>query len=352
VDRQRVERNVEMSEMPSESVLAWAANAVGVGARVVGRQSLRENPGDRGPWLLHIEYGGATIATVLKTGPADASATRVWSDVCMRSTFATEAAALVFAEEHNVRASRLLAVDLDGRSGVLAILQTALPGRSRVPDITSLREFGAAAATLHTIPLSPRPDLPLRTRPRHVEDYIALRRWSARYQRAPDAEKAVILDEIVLERPGWPTDDLPRRLLGTHTTPLLQAAEARLRQLPVPEGEMVFVHGDLCGGNTVWSDDAFVGIIDWECAGAGHYGVDLGNLRFEESLHFGLPAAAEILEGWQQVTRQEADGIVYWDLVSALNTPSDLARWAPNLPGATERRDEFLRAALGRLDRE
>lgn len=340
-----------MSTMPTEPVLAWAANAVGGGARVVGVHALREQPGDRGPWRLHIEYGRATIEAVLKTGPADASATRVWSDVRMRAAFATEAAALVFAEEHNVRASRLLAVDLDGRSGVLAILQTALPGRDRIPDIPSLREFGAAAATLHAIPLSPRPDLPLRTRPRHAEDYIALRRWAARYQRAADAEKAVILDEIVQERPGLPTDDLPRRLLGTHTTPLIRAAEERLSQLPAPEGETVFVHGDLCGGNTVWTSDTLVGIVDWEGAGAGQYGVDLGNLRFEESLHFGPPAAAAILEGWRRATGQEADGIVYWDLVAALNTPSDLARWAPTLPRATERRDAFLRAALDRLAR-
>jgi hypothetical protein len=338
-----------MYPMPMEPVLTWAANAVGNGARVVGVQPLRAQPGERGPWLLHIEYGRATIEAVLKTGSADASATRVWSDVLLRATFATEAAALVFAEKHNVRASRLLAVDLDGSSGVLAIPQTALPGRSRVPDITSLREFGAATATLHAIPLSPRPDLPLRTRPRHVEDYIALRWWAVRYQRAPDAEKAVILDELVLERPGWPTDDLPRRLLETHTTPLLQAAEERLRQLPVPEGETVFVQGDLCGDNTVWVCDAFVGIVDWESAGAGQYGVDLGNLRFEESLHFGLPAAAPILEGWQQATGHKTDDIAYWDLVAALNTPTDLVRWAPTLPGATERRDAFLRATLDQL---
>jgi aminoglycoside phosphotransferase (APT) family kinase protein len=133
---------------------------------------------------------------------------------------------------------------------------------------------------------------------------------------------------------------------------LIQAAEERLSQLPEPEGETVFVHGDLCGANTVWTSDALVGIVDWEGAGAGHYGVDLGNLRFEESLHFGLPAAAAILEGWQRATGQEADSIVYWDLVAALNTPSDLVRWAPTLPGATERRDAFLRAALDRLDRE
>jgi aminoglycoside phosphotransferase (APT) family kinase protein len=290
---------------------------------------------------------------VLKAGRADASAMRnYWTSVSERDAFATEAAALTFAEQHKLAAQRLLAVNLEGIDGVLAILSTVLPGRSKVPDIRSLRALGAAAATLHAVPLSPRPDLPLRTRPRQGEDYVRQRCWAARYDEASEAQKAAILEEVLVERPGWPADRARQWLMGCRTTPLIQAAEERLRQVPLPEGETVFVHGDLCGDNTVWTQDAFVGIIDWEGAGAGHYGVDLGNLRFEETLHFGLSAAAEVLEGWQQATGQEATRIAYWDLVAALNTPADLVRWAPGLPGATERRDAFLRAALDRLDHE
>jgi hypothetical protein len=72
---------------------------------------------------------------------------------------------------------------------------------------------------------------------------------------------------------------------------------------------------------------------------------------------FGLPAAGEILEGWQQATGQAAAATAYWDLVAALTTPTDMATSLPvvhdhgrvDLDAATlnHRRDAFLHAALG-----
>lgn len=343
-------RGAEMPERWLEPVLEWAARAVGRGARVARVEALRENPGTRGPWLLHIAHRGREVRALLKTGAAAPGATRLEvGAVSLRDSFATEAAALELAERHRLPAPRLIAADLEGRTGVLAILSTALAGTSRPRDldIRSLRALGAAAATLHAIPLSPQPHLPLRTRPRQGEDFIAQRRWAARYQAAPESERAAILDEAL--RAGWPANGLAKRLLAIRTTPLIQAAEERLRELPPPAGETVLVHSDLCGDNTVWRNGGLVGIVDWEGAGAGHYGVDLGNLRMEESLTFGLAAADEILAGWQEASGREAEDIAYWDLVAALNTPTDLSRWAPTLPEATENRDAFLRAALARL---
>lgn len=61
---------------PSHSVLGWAAAAVGPGARVIGVDALRDDPGDRGPWLLHVEYGRGAVDVVLKTGPADRAGVR------------------------------------------------------------------------------------------------------------------------------------------------------------------------------------------------------------------------------------------------------------------------------------
>jgi aminoglycoside phosphotransferase (APT) family kinase protein len=52
-----------------------------------------------------------------------------------------------------------------------------------------------------------------------------------------------------------------------------------IASLPVPDGELVFVHGDLWQGNTVWIGDSCSGMIDWDAAGAGSPGIDLGTLR-------------------------------------------------------------------------
>jgi len=297
-----------------EPVLRWAADRVGAGARVVAVEGLRAGAG---PWRLRIDHGGKAIEAVLRVGDTDS-----------RQLLATEAAALGFAEAHRLAAPRLLAVDLDGAAAeVPVLLMTVLAGSSTIPTIASaarLRGLGAAAATLHAVATAPRPDLPLRVRPLADVDFAAAR-WAS------------------------------------GSSPLLEAAEERVNEVPMPHGVTVFVHGDLWQGNTVWTGERCVGMVDWDAAGVGHPGIDLGTLRLDAAILFGLPAATEILEGWRRATDQTADTMAYWDLVAALTTPTEMAQWLPvahdhgrvDLDAATlsHRRDAFLRAALDQLDR-
>jgi aminoglycoside phosphotransferase (APT) family kinase protein len=233
-----------------EPVLRWAADRVGAGARVVAVEGLRAGAG---PWRLRIDHGGKAIKAVLRVGDTDS-----------RQLLATEAAALAFAEAHRLAAPRLLAVDLDGAAAeVPVLLMTVLAGSSQIPIIASaarLRGLGAAAATLHAVATAPRPDLPLRVRPLADVDFAAQRR-------------------------------------ATGSSPLLEAAEERVNEVPMPQGVTVLVHGDLWQGNTVWTGERCVGMVDWDAAGVGHPGIDLGTLRLDAAILFGLPAATEILEG-------------------------------------------------------
>jgi aminoglycoside phosphotransferase (APT) family kinase protein len=121
------------------------------------------------------------------------------------------------------------------------------------------------------------------------------------------------------------------------------------------------VHGDLWPGNTMWSDGALTGLIDWDCAGAGPPGIDLGSVRLDAVLYFGWPAADEILDGWQRAAGRQADHVAYWDVVAALCTVGDMAQCMPPLLDhgrpdldagiLTARRDAFLAQALDQLDR-
>jgi aminoglycoside phosphotransferase (APT) family kinase protein len=124
-------------------------------------------------------------------------------------------------------------------------------------------------------------------------------------------------------------------------------------------GRSVFVHGDLWLGNTVWAGTEFSGMVDWDCAGAGPPGIDIGTLRFDAATLFGTDAADDILDGYQTATGRPADHIAYWDVVAASCTLADMTYCLANLhrlgradldaDTLNARRDRFLAAALQRL---
>jgi aminoglycoside phosphotransferase (APT) family kinase protein len=159
----------------------------------------------------------------------------------------------------------------------------------------------------------------------------------------------------------WSVDDARETLSETKSSPLLDEAGDRLFGIKPPDGPTVFVHGDLWQGNVLFEGDLFVGLIDWELAGAGDPGVDLGCLRWDTEMFFGAGAADVVLAGWEESTGRTADAVAYWDLVAALNYPADIGRLAPvlarhgrgDLDAATliDRRDGFVEDALARLDR-
>jgi aminoglycoside phosphotransferase (APT) family kinase protein len=281
------------------------------------------------PWLLRLAGAGSPCEVVLKTGDAAADLDR--------RQLITTVAALELAADHALPAPRLIAADLDGSAaGTAAILMTVLPGSSKIPRVASagrLRALGAAAGALASVALAPRPGLELRTRSLYDMDFAAWRRSAG-------------------------------------TSQLLARAEERIASLPVPDGELVFVHGDLWQGNTVWIGDSCSGMIDWDAAGAGSPGIDLGTLRSDVALFFGssplastgLPAADEVLAGWQQAAGRPAEHVAYWDAAAALCTVGDMSYCLPgdmlgeagrpdlNAALLTARRDAFLAAALDELD--
>jgi aminoglycoside phosphotransferase (APT) family kinase protein len=297
--------------MPSldPGLLEWAVRATAPGAEVAEVRGLRDGGS---PWLVRLGRGGGGRGVVLRVG-GDRD----------RSALGTEVAALRLAAEHRLPAPRLLAAELDGDPPV--VLVERLEGSSAIPPDrppARLRTLGRAAAALHAVPLDPGPALPRRDRPIASEDFAALRR-----------------------RP-------PVR-------PLLLEAEARVAG-PRPGEADVFVHGDLWQGNALWLGDTLTGLVDWDCAGAGPPGVDLGSLRCDAAVCFGLAAADDVLAGWEELAGRPAADVAHWDVVAALSTPPDMGWFVGAIAGQgrpdlsqdvlVRRRDAFLRAALGRLD--
>jgi Ser/Thr protein kinase RdoA (MazF antagonist) len=339
-----------LADQPDPAVLRWVAATLGADAAIVAVDGLHADGG--GPWRLSVARGGQASSLVLRT---------VVPGRIGRELITTGAAALRVAEEHGAAAPRLIASDLDGRStgGVAATLETALPGSSALPGTVTaacLREAGAAIARVHAILLEPQPDLPLRIRPTQVDDRAMERRWATLYQASTDMQKPAVVAAL-RELTGWDQDVALRVAAGARSTPLLQLADEWIREIPRPQARTVFVHGDVWWGNMRWDGETCIALIDWKTAGAGDPGVDLGELRMQMAIQYGLDAPAHVLDGWERQAARTAENVPYWDAVAALNTPVTMDGWPGfdtngqplDAPTVTARRDAFLRGALDAL---
>jgi aminoglycoside phosphotransferase (APT) family kinase protein len=240
---------------------------------------------------------------------------------------ATEVAAMTCAARVAgvIPVAELLGYDLAEPTRYGLVLTACVPGTSVIPaepDPERLRALGAAAARISSVELTPAPALPVRSRPIEAEDFAGMRRE----QGASD---------------------------------LLRAAEAAVAATRPDDGRPGLVHGDLWHGNTLWDDGRLTAVLDWDCAGVGPAGIDLGSLRCDAAWCHGAEAAEHILRGWEAEAGRPASDVPYWDAVAALAAPPDMG-WFPvsmalqGRPDLTrevmlERRDAFLGAALRRL---
>jgi aminoglycoside phosphotransferase (APT) family kinase protein len=295
-----------------DATLRWVLAAAPPGASIGHVEGLRDGGS---PWLVSLTGPGAFDVVLRLGSPGD------------RARLATEVAALEQVGSHGVPAPRLLATDLTARvrPDVLAVLTTRVTGTSRFsqsPSPDRLRALGAAVAAIQRVPTPNSPDLPHRQRPINGVDFDQLRR------------------------------DEPAR-------PLLVEAERVLAELPVPQRSEVFVHGDFWHGNTMWDGDRLTAIIDWDCAGSGHTGLDLGSLRCDAALCWGMEAVDEVVVGFEDAAGHPAVDVAYWDLVAGLATPPTMGWFVEAIHGQGRedldaatllaRRDQFLEATLDRL---
>ena len=328
---------------PPESLLTWAASALDKEATVESVTGLHEGSS---PWRLRVVGPGATTEAILRTS---FDPPRWPGGPLALQKLATGAAALRVAEQHGLAAPRLIALDLEGHeAGQPASLETVLPGHSGgegggAPSAAGWRDAGAAIARVNRVPLQPQEHLPLRG---HVPLWgpQMQRRWATLYEAASDNERPQVV--AAYRRFTWQPEDAAQQILASvRSTPLLRLADEVVRHTRQPRGEPVLLHVDVWPGNLMWIGDRCVGLIDWKEAGVGHPEIDLSILRFHATLHHGPDPAVQVLEGWEDEMGRKATDLAYWDALIALNTPTEV----DPLEGTTERRDEFLRAAIAQL---
>jgi aminoglycoside phosphotransferase (APT) family kinase protein len=286
---------------------AWSIEKLAPGGTLASTRGLRDGGA---PWLVTARaLGGADVEAVLRVGPAGEP-----------EDIRVEAASLDFVGGRGLPVPRVFGVREDADPSLLLIERVR--GSSDIPlqrSSARLRALGAFAAKLTA--LEPPAGFTLRTRSISGVDFGELRRAAA-------------------------------------PQPLLQRAEEIVAS-GVPVSRNGMVHGDLWQGNSMWVGDDLAAIIDWDCSGVGPAGIDLGSLRLDAAMTFGVGAETDVLDGWQRVGGTAAE-VPYWDVVAALATPPDLswfveATQGQGRPDLTRdvlrcRRDEFLRNALGHFD--
>jgi aminoglycoside phosphotransferase (APT) family kinase protein len=308
---------------PGPEVLAWASAALGSKATVV--RSLRLGGS---PWLLRT--GDRNV--VLRVSAAERA-----------GEAETEVAAMTHVArvaDPGLPVAEVLGYDLAERTGHALILTGQRPGSSVIPvepDPEQLRALGAAAARISSITLPPTRALPVRRGPIEPGDFARLRREQGMSDLLRAAEAAVA---------------------AVAAAAVAAAAVAAAGQDDDRPG---LVHGDLWHGNTLWDDDGrLTAVLDWDCAGVGPSGIDLGSLRCDAAWCHGLPAADEILRGWEAEAGHPGRDIPYWDTVAALASPPDMGCFPESMAAQgrldltrtvmLERRDAFLAAALSELE--
>jgi aminoglycoside phosphotransferase (APT) family kinase protein len=293
---------------PDGEVLGWASAVVG--SEVVVVRGLRQGGS---PWLLRAG-DSELVLRVKRAGQAAETATEVAAMTCAARALGAD-----------LPVPELLGYDLAERTGYGLVLTALRPGTSGIPaepDPERLRALGAVAARISSVKLDPAPSLPLRTRPIEGEDFARMRR-------------------------------------GLGASDLLRAAEAAVAAARPDDSQLGLVHGDMWYGNTLWDDGRLTAVLDWDCAGVGPAGLDLGSLRCDAAWCHGVEAAEDVLCGWETEAGRPARDVAYWDAVAALASPPDMG-WFPlsmalqGRPDLTRevmlaRRDAFLDAALSQL---
>lgn len=290
-----------------ESIAEWAVAAAG-GDRLVSMTGLH---GGGAPWLMRYEAPGGPGSAVLRVNAPGTEATQ-----------ALEVRGMALARAGGVPVPGVIAARADDTAVLLLIEYVDGSSHQPVqPDPARLEQLGRIAARISAVDPGDA-ELPAVTHPIPDIDFEALRARA---------------------RPQ----------------PLLAAAQERIAAI-TPDDPAGFVHGDLWGGNTLWRGAELAAVIDWDCAGRGAAGIDLGSLRCDAAMCYGLDASDHVLAGWQREAQRPAGSLAYWDTVAALSTPPDIEWFGEAIPDMTgrpdltkqllrERRDAFLTSALERL---
>ena len=292
---------------PPPETLAWVAGSVGSGSRVNSVKRLRGGGWHANHAVDVVDRHGTTHAFVLRRWARPG-----WDILDPDFNAHRETAIYELLAGSDVPAPRLVAADPGAAAcDVPALLITRLPGRQ--PSVSPrdrqafLRQLATALIPIHAVDGRAAAVVP------------AYRRYH---------EAAMLLV------PEW----------ATRPRVWSRAIEAVTR--PDPSGRRCFIHRDYHPGNTLWSRDRLTAVVDWTAGSFGAPAVDVGHMRWNLAVDYGLEAADEFLSLYRDTSGESAEDQPYWDLVTAYDVAAD--RDVSRLPPREElmRLEQHVAAAV------
>lgn len=119
-------------------------------------------------------------------------------------------------------------------------------------------------------------------------------------------------------------DPLAAHPLGS---PLLNRIR-RLRSSLV-DVEACFLHADFHPGNTLWSGDDLVAVVDWEIAGVGDPAFDVAYCA-TDIRYLGLGSCADrFIATYRRLSGRALPNLTYWTAIALARAMPDLGAWLP-----------------------
>jgi Phosphotransferase enzyme family len=118
---------------------------------------------------------------------------------------------------------------------------------------------------------------------------------------------------------------------------------------PSPETHGCFIHRDYHHHNTLWARGRLTGVVDWTQASWGPASVDLGHMRWNLALDYGIQAAEEFLAVHEALTGGGIRHHPYWDVVTVIDLVGDIDPADPLPSRDVSALEAYLAVALARL---
>lgn len=124
-------------------------------------------------------------------------------------------------------------------------------------------------------------------------------------------------------------DDGPSQRESTH--PLAGEVWSKIR---CEFGQLVpvtncLLHFDYYPGNTIWSGERLVAVIDWDGASIGDPAYDVAYARLDLCLQGRFEAADHFLDEYERLVARTVENLHYYELLVCLRAMSDPSDWLP-----------------------